>query len=202
MIEIHILYMSNLHHLTRGSFYYGHGKKSPTLSRHVCLQWQKFTSFIWANCIIRQGGHSTTGMVRRPHTIKTSFVLPMIEIHIIYASNSHNKRRGSLYHGLGKTTHTLPRCHVCYPWKKFPSFMWAICIIWQGGHSTTGMVRSPPHTLSRHHVCHQWQKFTSFIWANCIIKGGGHFTTGVVRRPPHFQDIKFVNHDRNSHRLH
>ena len=23
--------------------------------------------------------------------------------------------------------------------------MWAICIIWQGGHSTTGMVRSPPH---------------------------------------------------------
>ena len=54
MIEIPILYMSNLHHLTRGSFYYGHGKKSPTPSRHrVCHQWQTFTSFIWAICITK-----------------------------------------------------------------------------------------------------------------------------------------------------
>ena len=113
MIEIPIFHMINLRHSTGGSFYHGHGKKTPM------------------------------------HTIKTSCVLPMIEINMIYASNLYNKMRGSVYHGLGKTTHTLRRCHVCYPWKKFTSFIWAICIIWQGGHSTTGMVRSHTTTLPR-----------------------------------------------------
>ena len=44
----------------KGSFYHGHGKKTP-------------------------------------HTIKTSFVLPMIEIHIIYASNLYKKKGGGHY---------------------------------------------------------------------------------------------------------
>ena len=40
--------------------------RSPPHYQDVCHQWQKFTSFIWANCIIKGGGHFTTGVVRRP----------------------------------------------------------------------------------------------------------------------------------------
>ena len=87
----------------------------------------------------------------------------MIEINMIYASNLYNKRRGSVYHGLGKTTHTLRRCHVCYPWKKFPSFIWAICI-------TKGSCK----------VCEYLSWVTNMMSWECV----GRLTTAMVNWLP------------------
>ena len=78
-----------------GIYFYGRGKTSHfqynmfiTHDRNSYHFYEQFTSF-------------------DPHTIKTSCLLPMTEIHIIYMSNLYDKRRGSFYHGRGEKTPTL-----------------------------------------------------------------------------------------------
>ena len=169
MIEIHILYMSNLYNKRRGWLYNGRGKKTTIFSIYlVCYQWQKFTSFIWAICIITGGGNYTTGVVRRPPHYQDIMC-------VTNDRNSHHLYKQCKIKGVGHFTTGVVRRPTHFQDIKFVNhdrnwgslwcrFGW-LCVVVGGGQNTIG---------GQNTMIVYWTPVK--ILYNILT--GGHFTTG------------------------